>query len=110
MRPDELPNVTPEQSLRIILDGVTSLRNGDFTCRLPEELPGDAGKIAKAFDELLDMLVVFRSEHHRIMRELGVMGRLGGRMEVPETTGAWREMVDGVNLLRRARADALARA
>ena len=71
MRPDELPNVTPEQSLRIILDGVTSLRNGDFSCRLPEELPGDAGRIARAFDELLDMLAVFRSEHHRLMQGCG---------------------------------------
>jgi hypothetical protein len=62
-------------------------------------MPGDAGKTAKTLNELLDLLEVFRSEHHRLMEEIGVTGRLGGQAALPDCTGAWREMADATNRL-----------
>ena len=99
MQLKDIPNLTPEQCLHEILDVVTNLRNGYFTGRLREEMPGDAGKIAKAVNELLDLLEVFRSEHHRLTEEIGVTGRLGGQAALPDCTGAWREMADETNRL-----------
>jgi hypothetical protein len=45
------------------------------------------------------MLQQLRREHHRLMEEIGVTGRLGGQMEVEGLSGAWKEMVEDVNRL-----------
>jgi hypothetical protein len=108
MHPKDTPTATPEQCLHEILDVVSSMRNGYFSCRLLQEMPGDAGRIAKAVNELLDLLKAFRSEHHRLVEEIGVTGRLGGQIALPDCTGAWREMADasnrlGVNMTCQAR-------
>ena len=99
MHPKDAPTATPEQCLRDILDVVTCLRNGHFTGRLRPEMPGDAGEIAKVLNEHLDLLEAFRSEHLRLMEEIGVTGRLGGQAALPDCTGAWREMADATNRL-----------
>ena len=97
MHPKDAPSATPEQCLHEILDVITSVRNGYFTCRLREEMPGDAGKIAKVMNELLALLEVFRNEHHRLTEEIGVTGRLGGQVVLPDCNGAWREMANETN-------------
>lgn len=99
MHPKDAPNASCEQILGEILDVVTSLKNGHFTTHLIDNLPGVGGQIAEAINAHLEMLQTFRREHHRLMEEIGVTGRLGGQMEVPATSGAWQEMVDEVNRL-----------
>lgn len=99
MHPKDAPTATPEECLHDILDVVTCIRNGYFTCRLREEMPGDAGQIAKVINELLDLLKAFRSEQLRLCEEIGVTGRLGGQVALPDCTGAWREMADSLNRL-----------
>jgi len=99
MHPKDAPTATPEQCLREILDVVTCIRNGHLTCRLREEMPGDAGQIAKVLNNHLDLLEAFRNEHLRLTEEIGVTGRLGGQAALPECTGAWREMADATNRL-----------
>jgi len=47
MHHKEAPTATAEQCLHEILDALTHIRNGYFSCRLHEDMPGDAGKIAK---------------------------------------------------------------
>jgi hypothetical protein len=99
MQLKDIPTLTPEQCLHEILDVVTCIRNGHFACWLPEEMPGDAGKIARTVNELLTVLHAFRNEHQRLVEEVGVTGRLGGQVELPDCTGAWREMADALNRL-----------
>ena len=93
MRLKEVPNATSEQILRNILDTLSSVRNGHFTAHMIEGFPGTGGEIGRVMNELVTMLQDFRREHHRIMEEVGVTGRLGGQAEVPEVRGAWAEMV-----------------
>jgi len=99
MQLKDIPNLTSEQCLHEILDVVTCMRNGYFSCRLPEQMPGEAGQIAKAVNELLDIVQAFRREQNRLVEEIGVTGRLGGQVELPDCTGAWREMADALNRL-----------
>ncbi len=99
MQLKDIPNLTPEQCLHEILDVVTCIRNGYFSCRLPEQMPGEAGQIAKVVNELLDVLHAFRREQNRLVEEIGVTGRLGGQVGLPDCTGAWREMADALNRL-----------
>ena len=99
MHPKDAPTASPDDCLREILDVLTCLRNGYFTCRLREEMPGLAGQVAKVVNEHLDLMQAFRAEHMRLMEEIGVTGRLGGQVELPDCTGAWREMADAINRL-----------
>jgi hypothetical protein len=99
MQLKDIPTMTSEQCLHEILDVLTCIRNGHFTCYSAEEMPGDAGKIAKVINELLGLMQVFRREHNRLVEEIGVTGRLGGQVELPDCTGAWREMADALNRL-----------
>ena len=103
MHPKEAPHATPEQILREILDVVTQLRDGHFSTHLTDNLPGVGGEIAKVLNEHLEFLKAFRNEHLRLMEEIGVTGRLGGQMwlpdDLPKCTGAWKEMVEASNLM-----------
>jgi hypothetical protein len=97
MHHKDAPTASPDEILCDILDVVTALRDGHFTTRLNEAIPGVGGRIARVLNEHLEMLVNFRTEHHRLMEEIGVTGRLGGQVEIPAISGAWKEMADEMN-------------
>ncbi len=103
MNPKEAPTATPEQVLSEILDVVTQLRDGHFSTHLTDTFPGVGGEIAKALNGHLEFLKAVRNEHLRLMDEIGVTGRLGGQMwlpdDLPKCTGAWRDMVEATNLM-----------
>ena len=93
----DVAKASADDILREILDVVTSLHKGQFTTHFTDNLPGTAGEIAKVFNAHMNMLQHFRGEHHRLMEEIGVTGRLGGQMEVAGVEGAWKEMFQDVN-------------
>lgn len=98
MRTKDIPNATQEQIMQNILDVVTALRDGHLTAHMIEGFPGIGGQIAKVLNEHMDTMSRFRQEHHRLMEEVGVTGRLGGQMEVQGVvSGAWKEMLEDVN-------------
>ena len=103
MHPQQAPHATPEQMLREILDVVTQLRDGHFSTHLSDNFPGIGGEIAKALNEHLEFLKAYRNEHLRLMEEIGVTGRLGGQIwlpdDLPEVKGAWKDMVEATNLM-----------
>jgi hypothetical protein len=103
MHPQQAPHATDQQVLAEVLDVVTQLRDGHFSTHLTDTLPGVGGEIAKALNEHLEFMKAFRNEHLRLMEELGVTGRLGGQMwlpdDLPKCTGAWKDMVEATNLM-----------
>ena len=99
MHPKDAPKASAEEILREILDVVTAMKNGRFTTHLNDLFPGVGGEIARELNGHLEMLTQFRQEHHRLMEEIGVTGRLGGQMSVEKTAGAWKEMVEEVNVM-----------
>ncbi|MFF3215616.1 HAMP domain-containing protein [Streptomyces sp. NPDC002886] len=88
-----------EQQLRQLLAGLTSVRDGDFGTRLPEEADGLLGEIATVFNGMVDQLSLFTSEVTRVAREVGTEGTLGGQAEVPGVSGTWADLTDSVNAM-----------
>ncbi|MFT3784563.1 MAG: hypothetical protein QM770_00165 [Tepidisphaeraceae bacterium] len=99
MRVQDIKAATQEQMLQNLLDTLQSLRAGHFTARMTEGFPGLFGEIARVLNSHLESLGQFAREHHRLMEEVGVTGRLGGQMDVPGLGGEWQHMLDDVNRL-----------
>ena len=101
MHPNEAPHASDQQVLREVLDVVTQLRDGHFSAHLTDNLPGVGGDIAKALNAHLEFLKAYRDQHLRLMEEIGVTGRLGGQVwlpdDLPKCTGAWRDMAEATN-------------
>src|SRR5437762_1944143 len=48
---------------------------------------------------MIDQLNAFASEVSRMAREVGTEGKLGGRAEVPDVAGVWKDLTDSVNAM-----------
>jgi HAMP domain-containing protein len=89
----------PADAAAIFLDFAQALERGDFTRRLPADLPGVAGQIATALNAHAQTLQAYASESCRVVNEIGVIGRLGPQAEVPDPRGSWHLMVQSLNFL-----------
>ena len=89
----------PDPRLSQLLAGLTAVRGGDFSTRLP--LAGDPlmDEIATVFNGMNDQLALFTSEVTRVAREVGTEGKLGGQAQVPGVSGTWRDLTDSVNAM-----------
>src|SRR4030088_522199 len=85
--------------LEQLLAGLTGVRGGEFSTRLPE--PGDPlmDEIATVFNGMTDQLDLFTSEATRVAREVGTEGELGGQPYVPGVSGTWKDLTDSVNAM-----------
>ncbi|MGW6919612.1 HAMP domain-containing protein, partial [Kitasatospora sp. NPDC054939] len=88
-----------EQELRLLLAGLTAVRDGDFSTELPGDAGGLLGEIATVFNGMVDQLSHFTSEVTRVAREVGTEGRLGGQAQVPGVSGTWADLTDSVNAM-----------
>ncbi|MFJ8437307.1 HAMP domain-containing protein [Kitasatospora sp. NPDC094019] len=95
--PDPAPTGEPE--LRLLLAGLTAVRDGDFSTELPGDADGLLGEIAVVFNGMVDQLSHFTSEVTRVAREVGTEGRLGGQAQVPGVSGTWADLTDSVNAM-----------
>jgi signal transduction histidine kinase/HAMP domain-containing protein/CheY-like chemotaxis protein len=82
-----------------LLAGLTAVRGGDFSTRLPEADDPLMNEIAVVFNAMNEQLAVFTSEVTRVAREVGTEGRLGGQAHVPGVDGTWRDLTDSVNFM-----------
>ncbi|MEW2414820.1 HAMP domain-containing protein [Streptomyces sp. NPDC046866] len=88
-----------EEGLRRLLHGLTAVRDGDFTTRLPEGSEGLLGEIATVYNGMVDQLSLVTSEVTRVAREVGGQGLLGGHARVHRVSGIWQELATGVNTM-----------
>ncbi|AXE24566.1 hybrid sensor histidine kinase/response regulator [Streptomyces globosus] len=93
------PAQVGEPELRLLLAGLTAVRDGDFGIRLPAEADGLLGEISTVFNGMVDQLSLFTSEVTRVAREVGTEGRLGGQAQVPGVSGTWEDLTDSVNAM-----------
>ncbi|MFJ9643692.1 HAMP domain-containing protein [Streptomyces sp. NPDC101206] len=93
------PAQVGEPELRLLLAGLTAVRDGDFGIRLPGEADGLLGEISSVFNGMVDQLSRFTSEVTRVAREVGTEGRLGGQAQVPGVSGTWEDLTDSVNAM-----------
>ncbi|HVT04884.1 MAG TPA: HAMP domain-containing protein, partial [Thermoanaerobaculia bacterium] len=84
---------------KMLLRTLNSAKKGDFSVRLPVEQAGMAGKIAEAFNDMIEMNERLVEELNRISTSVGKDGRLGQRASIPTAQGRWQEAIDSVNSL-----------
>ncbi|HTT20536.1 MAG TPA: HAMP domain-containing protein [Candidatus Sulfotelmatobacter sp.] len=85
--------------LSVILSGLHSVRNGDFTVRLPGSWTGLAGKIADTFNDIVSANQHMSEELKRVGHVVGKQGKTRERTRFHESRGAWGEMEVSVNTL-----------
>lgn len=88
---------TYEQEMIAVLQGLLSLNRGDAGKRLPAEWTGLAGKVADAFNQVIEMNEHLAEELGRLSLSVGKEGKIAQRLVLPETKGFWRESVAHVN-------------
>src|SRR5271170_6159134 len=88
-----------QEQMQQLLAGLTAVRGGDFSIRLPEGQDTLMNEIAAVFNAMNEQLGVFTSEVTRVAREVGTEGQLGGQAEVPAVAGTWKDLTDSVNAM-----------
>ncbi|MCI0638420.1 MAG: HAMP domain-containing protein [Gemmataceae bacterium] len=83
----------------VLLRALQSVREGDFTVRLPGHLPGIGGKIADTFNEIAATNQRMAWELKRVGQAVGKKGKTRQRVVVGRTAGAWSAMENSINTL-----------
>ncbi len=103
VQPGELPATngqhTEPEHLAIILQCMQTMKNGDFSVRLPVSWTGLAGKIADNFNEIVIANEQMAFELKRVGQAVGKEGRTRERIRVEQRRGAWDDMEVSVNTL-----------
>src|SRR3989454_768005 len=85
--------------IKLLLTALTALKKGDFSIRLPLDWNGTAGKIADAFNDVIERHEKMATELERISRVVGKEGKISQRASIGEVSGAWHDSVNSVNTL-----------
>jgi HAMP domain-containing protein/signal transduction histidine kinase/DNA-binding response OmpR family regulator len=86
-------------NLSAILTGLQTMRDGDFSVRLPGDWTGLAGKIADTFNDIVTANHQISRELRRVGQVVGKEGRTRERMRFHLEKQAWGEMEVSVNTL-----------
>src|SRR5579871_1119057 len=89
----------PSADLNIMLTCLQSMRNGNFSTRLPGTWTGLSGKVADTFNEIAAANQHMAAELKRLGKTVGKEGRTRERARFHELHGAWGEMEVSVNTL-----------
>src|SRR5258705_8661330 len=82
-----------------LLAALKALKGGDFSARLPVNWLGMAGKIADAFNEMVEMNERMASELERLSHVVGTEGKITQRATLSGMTGSWGGCIASVNAL-----------
>src|SRR6476620_3923062 len=94
------PNVGGSlEELNALLVALTALKKGDASVRLPLHWTGVAGKVADAFNQVVELNERIAKELQRLSKVVGKEGRLNQRASLGDVSGFWRDSVDDVNAL-----------
>src|ERR1700679_187808 len=88
--PEEPP--TPVAvDLALILSSLQTMRDGDFSARLPVEWTGLKGKIADTFNDIISANERIAGELKRVGQAVGKEGRTRERTRFQHSRGSWGE-------------------
>jgi HAMP domain-containing protein/CheY-like chemotaxis protein/signal transduction histidine kinase len=85
--------------LSVILASLQTMRDGDFSVRLPGNWTGLSGKIADTFNDIVAANQQMAKELKRVGQKVGKEGRTRERMRFHLPKAAWGEMEVSVNTL-----------
>ena len=84
---------------RQLLSTLTSLKEGDFSVRLPSDLTGLDGKVADTFNEVAARMERFGENVSRLRNEVGRKGKIAERMPMGDAVGGWSNRIESINSL-----------
>src|SRR3982750_4890075 len=94
------PNVGGSlEELNALLVALTALRKGDAKVRLPLHWTGVAGKVADAFNDVVEQNANMAEELARLSLVVGKEGKLKQGASLREARGFWGESVECINSL-----------
>ncbi len=82
-----------------LLEALHAFKKGDFSARLPVDLPGMDGKIADAFNDVIEMNQRMAEELERLSRVVGKEGKISQRATMGTVTGSWSNEITSINTL-----------
>src|SRR3954471_19219266 len=85
--------------LRELLLALQSVRDGDFSVRLPGDWTGMYGKVADTFNDIVRSNRRMSDELARVGESVGKQGKTRQRLRADRRSGAWAEMEASVNTL-----------
>src|SRR5689334_20100085 len=91
------PRSTRTVETNKLLAALRAFRKGDFSVRLPSNLPGLDREIADAFNDVVELNERMTRELERLGDQVGKQGRIGERARLPNALGSWSANVDTVN-------------
>jgi HAMP domain-containing protein/CheY-like chemotaxis protein/signal transduction histidine kinase len=77
----------------------TAVARGDLSRKITVNVKGEILELKDTINTMVDQLNAFASEVSRVAREVGTEGKLGGRAEVPDVAGTWKDLTDSVNAM-----------
>ena len=92
-----LEPIANTSEMSALLSALIALRKGKTGVRLPEEWTGVGGKVADAFNEVVELNERMASELARLSRVVGKEGKLSQRATLGDVSGFWQESVESVN-------------
>src|SRR5690242_3510929 len=91
--------VVPANEISIIVGALNALKRGDASVRLPPDWTGPLGRLADAFNDVVERNERMAHELQRLSRVVGKEGKLSKRGTLGDVTGFWRDPIDAVNQL-----------
>src|SRR5579872_2121496 len=85
--------------LSLVLSSLQTMRDGDFSVRLPGTWTGLPGKLADTFNEIVGSNQQIAHELKRIGQVVGKEGKTRERTQFHQPKGAWGEMEVSINTL-----------
>jgi HAMP domain-containing protein len=85
--------------MTVLLNALISLKKGKTSVRLPVEWTGVAGKVADAFNDVVELNERMATELARLSRVVGKEGKLSQRASLGDVMGFWQESMESVNEL-----------
>ena len=94
------PNVDGRNDeMSALLAALTPLRKGDPTVRLPLDWSGVSGRVAEAFNAVIEQNADMAGELARLRQVVGKEGKLKQRASLREARGFWGESIECINSL-----------
>src|SRR2546430_5385045 len=99
-----MPVLQQEQTLSAtelnsLLAGLLALKKGRRGARLPLDWTGVAGKVADAFNDVVELNEKMAGELGRLSKTVGKEGKLAQRLNLGKVDGFWEESIESVNEL-----------
>jgi HAMP domain-containing protein/signal transduction histidine kinase/DNA-binding response OmpR family regulator len=91
--------VAAQRDMTMILAALSALKKGDGSVRLPAEWTGLPGKVAEAFNDVVELNQRMAEELARLSLVVGKEGKVKQRGSLGDVRGFWKSSIDSVNLL-----------